>query len=100
MVGRGTVDLVFVAGGFDERVRCGDSAASFRVRLAPNRWNIEGNYTIFAHDGCGTPQSIVDLASTPKSFNLKLPNEYRWVNGIVMKLDLPEVLIVYNAHKR
>jgi len=35
--------------------------------LARNRWKIEGEYSIFAHGGCGAPQSIDDSASQPES---------------------------------
>jgi hypothetical protein len=35
--------------------------------LAANRWKIEGKCNIFAHDGCGAPQSISEPASQPGS---------------------------------
>jgi hypothetical protein len=35
--------------------------------LAGNRWKIERQESIFAHDGCGAPQSICDSVSQPES---------------------------------
>jgi hypothetical protein len=35
--------------------------------LAANRWKIEGKWNIFAHDGCGAPQSIDESVSQPES---------------------------------
>src|SRR5216684_7276556 len=35
--------------------------------LACNRWKIERQESIFAHDGCGTPQSIRESVSQPES---------------------------------
>ena len=35
--------------------------------LAGNRWKIERKESIFAHDGCGAPQSIRESVSQPES---------------------------------